>query len=135
MPIGKALLRIGEVAKLSGVSTRTIDYYTQCGLLTVERSPSNYRLYAEETLHTIERIKMLKSRRFSIDEIKDMLQKTGSSAVDPLLYDVQDDIECLEKKLSALEECLKTSTPEEKQQARRLIEKRLAGVTALLAML
>ncbi|MFK4997232.1 MerR family transcriptional regulator [Bacillus sp. N9] len=47
---------------MSGLSLRTIDYYTQSGLLDCTRSASNYRLYDKQVLQTIERIKLLKNR-------------------------------------------------------------------------
>ncbi len=68
---GAKLYRIGELAKLAGVSARTIDYYTSLGLLTpVKRSKGNYRLYNDETLQRIRRIDELKAQKYSLEEIK-----------------------------------------------------------------
>jgi len=133
--IGKALLRIGEVAKLSGLSSRTIDYYTQCGLLAVQRSDSNYRLYAEDVLQTLERIKLLKSHRLSIVEIKQALEVQENQEIEPIVYEVQDEIDCLQKKLTALEEKLKDAPPDEKKRVRSLLETKLADVMLLLTLL
>lgn len=135
MYIGKALLRIGEVAKLSGLSSRTIDYYTQCGLLTVQRSDSNYRLYAEDVLQTLERIKLLKSHRLSIVEIKQALEVQEDQEIEPIVYEVQDEIDCLQKKLTALEEKLKNASPDEKKRVRLMLETKLAEVMLLLTLL
>ncbi|WP_400245114.1 MerR family transcriptional regulator [Niallia sp. JL1B1071] len=41
-------LRIGDLAKVTGVIKRIIDYYTNLGLLQAERSQINYRYYREE---------------------------------------------------------------------------------------
>lgn len=68
--IGKMGLRIGQVAKLSGLSVRTIDYYTRCRLLQVERSSSNYRLYSDDVLETLKKISILKQQRLTIAEIR-----------------------------------------------------------------
>lgn len=135
MYIGKALLRIGEVAKLSGLSSRTIDYYTQCGLLSVQRSDSNYRLYTEDVLQTLERIKLLKSRRLSILEIKQALEIQEDQAIEPIVYEVQDEIDCLQEKLAALEEKLKNAPPDEKKRVRSMLETKLADVMLLLTLL
>ena len=134
MSIGKALLRIGEVAKLSGLSSRTIDYYTQCGLLPVERSSSNYRLYPETVLQTLERIQLLKKQRFSIEEISLALRTPEDQEIDPIMYDVQDEIDCLQKKLASLEEKLKNAPPEEKARVHGVLEKRLTDVMKLLTL-
>lgn len=45
---GAVKLRIGDLAKATGVAKRTIDYYTNLGLLQAERSRTNYRYYGEE---------------------------------------------------------------------------------------
>ncbi|MEV0208059.1 MerR family transcriptional regulator [Streptomyces sp. NPDC050788] len=44
------LIRIGEVARAAGVSTRAVRYYEQQGLLTSERSPSGQRLYRQDAV-------------------------------------------------------------------------------------
>lgn len=57
----KPLYRIGELADLAGVSPRTIDYYTQVGLLQAcGRSDGNYRLYDAQAL---ERLKVIRAYR------------------------------------------------------------------------
>ncbi|WNS78305.1 MerR family transcriptional regulator [Domibacillus sp. DTU_2020_1001157_1_SI_ALB_TIR_016] len=128
-------MRIGEVAKLSGLSSRTIDYYTQCGLLAVKRSSANYRLYSKDVLQTLERIKLLKNHRLSIEEIKQALQESKNQEIESILYEVQDKIECLEKKLAALEEKLKDAPQDERKRVRCMLEQKLADVMSLLTML
>jgi len=65
--------RIGEIAKLAGVSKRTIDYYTNLGLLRPLRSESNYRYYTGDTLVRMKLIETMKLGRFTLEEIKDYL--------------------------------------------------------------
>jgi DNA-binding transcriptional MerR regulator len=130
------LLRIGQVAKLSGLSPRTIDYYTQRGLLEFERSPSNYRLYPESVLSTLDRIKLLKSQRMSLEEITDALQApSGHKKVGPILCEVQEDIHSLQRKLTALEEALKDAPQKEKQLVHQELTNKLAIVMQLLTLL
>ena len=128
-------MRIGEVAKLSGLSSRTIDYYTQCGLLPVQRSSANYRLYPESVLQTLERIKLLKKQRMSIAEIQKVLHEPEDKEIDPIMYDVQDEMECLQKKLTALEEKLKDAPKEEKVRVHQILEQKMMDIMKLLAML
>ena len=115
MDDGKALLRIGQVAELSGLSLRTIDYYTRSGLLSFERSSSNYRLYHQSVLLTLERIKLLKKQRMSLVEIFATMQEANNDELEPILCDVQEEINCLQQKLATLEEAMKEASQKEKQ--------------------
>lgn len=55
-------LRIGEVAKRVGTTTRTIRYYEELGLLepTAERTSGAHRTYSEESVERLARIVRLK---------------------------------------------------------------------------
>jgi len=128
-------LRIGQVAKLSGLSTRTIDYYTSNKLLPVTRSASNYRLYSEDVLHTLERIKLLKKQRMSIEEIRKVIQSTEDEDLEPIMNEVQAEIACLQKKLTSLEEKLKDAPQEEKKKVYRTLETKLLDVMKLLSLM
>ncbi|WP_126428341.1 MerR family transcriptional regulator [Brevibacillus marinus] len=68
------LYRIGQLAELTGLSKRTIDYYTKLGLLAAERTPSNYRYYSEQTLERLKLIAQFKQQKLSLNEIRDRLQ-------------------------------------------------------------
>ena len=70
--------KIGEVAKLAGVSKRTVDYYTNLGLLRPVRSASNYRYYTDETLVRLKVIETMKIGRFTLEEIKEQLNAWDS---------------------------------------------------------
>lgn len=50
---------IGELAATCGVSTRSVRYYEQCGLLTSSRSSNGYRTYGPADVETVRRIKAL----------------------------------------------------------------------------
>lgn len=68
------LYKIGELSKLSGLSRRTIDYYTGIGLIKpARRTKGNYRLYGVETLQRLERIEYLKKEKYTLDEIRQTL--------------------------------------------------------------
>lgn len=69
------MYRIGELAKLANVSKRTIDYYTQIGLLHVDKtSKSNYRLYSEQALNDIQFIEECKLFNMCLQDIKERLE-------------------------------------------------------------
>ncbi|MFS0779072.1 MerR family transcriptional regulator [Neobacillus sp. 3P2-tot-E-2] len=61
---------MGELAEIAMVSKRTIDYYTSIGLLSAERSKSNYRIYSDESLQDLKFIEECKSLHYPLDEIK-----------------------------------------------------------------
>jgi MerR family copper efflux transcriptional regulator len=64
------LYRIGEIAKLMNISKRTIDYYTQIGLLNPIRTDSNYRLYGEDSIRILELVEHYKNLNMPLEEIK-----------------------------------------------------------------
>lgn len=66
---------MGEFAKLSGVSYKTVRYYVEKGLLKPKAvSEAGYRLFDSEAMEKMQRILMLKYLNFSVDEIKEMLE-------------------------------------------------------------
>jgi MerR family transcriptional regulator, repressor of the yfmOP operon len=64
--------RIGEVAARAGVSTRTLRYYGELGLLEVSaHSPGGARRYGEEDVERLLRIRELQVvMGFNLDQIK-----------------------------------------------------------------
>lgn len=76
------MFKIGELAKIADVSKRTIDYYTQMGLLHVEStSASNYRLYSVQSIEDIRFIETCKTVNMCLNDIKDRLElkRSGNS--------------------------------------------------------
>lgn len=73
------MLSIGEFSKICKVSTKTLRYYAEIGLLEPsEVNPQNgYRYYAMEQLERMLFINRLKAYSFSLDEIKAILQSEG----------------------------------------------------------
>ncbi|MFC1517206.1 MerR family DNA-binding transcriptional regulator [Candidatus Margulisiibacteriota bacterium] len=69
------LLKAGELAKRFGILTSTIRYYTNIGLLQSDgRSPGGYNLYDfMKAKGALDKIKHLKDKRFTLDEIKEKL--------------------------------------------------------------
>jgi len=71
----KNLYTIGQLAKLAGISTKTLRVYERKGLLIPERNEDNsYRLYGEEAVRTLEKIQLMKWLDFSLDQIAEFLQ-------------------------------------------------------------
>jgi DNA-binding transcriptional MerR regulator len=70
------LLRIGEVAERLGVSTRTLRYYEELGLLAPSgHSPGGSRRYSEADVERVLHIRELQTLfGFDLDHIRPMLQ-------------------------------------------------------------
>ncbi len=63
-------LKIGELAKRSGTTTKTVRYYELLGLLhEPERTESGYRLYDDKDVERLTFIRKAKSLGFSLTEI------------------------------------------------------------------
>lgn len=70
------MLSIGEFSKICEVSTKTLRYYAEIGLIQpAEINPENgYRYYSIEQLETMLLINRLKSYKFSLEEITAILE-------------------------------------------------------------
>lgn len=67
---------ISQVAKFTGVSIRTLQYYDEIGLLKPSKlTASGYRMYDGDTLQTLQQILFFKELGFSLKEIKEILEK------------------------------------------------------------
>lgn len=66
---------ISQVARLTCISIRTLQYYDEIGLLKPsELTASGYRLYNDEALQTLQQILFFKELGFSLKEIKEILE-------------------------------------------------------------
>ncbi|MGE8081515.1 MerR family transcriptional regulator [Peribacillus loiseleuriae] len=79
--VGNERLRIGELAQLANVTKRTVDYYTNLGLLKPERSASNYRYYKYGELERLRKIVAYKKKQYSLDHIRMMLIQECESKI------------------------------------------------------
>ncbi len=70
------MLSIGEFSMICKVSTKTLRYYAEIGLIfPSEINPENgYRYYSVEQLETMLFINRLKSYDFSLEDIKTILE-------------------------------------------------------------
>lgn len=105
------MLSIGEFSKICGVTTKTLRYYSEIGLIIPsEINPeSGYRYYSIEQLKTMLFINRLKSQHFSLEEIKSIIEADEDDR-DSTLYtllskkkrDIQDDVKSLEATLQLI---------------------------------
>jgi DNA-binding transcriptional MerR regulator len=67
-------IKIGDLAKRTGVSVRTLHYYDEIGLLRPAMvTASRHRLYGPQELIRLQQIKSLRRLGFSLDEVRAVL--------------------------------------------------------------
>lgn len=71
---------IGKLSKNTGVTVRTLDYYDEIGLIKPSsKTEGGHRLYSEADVMQLERVLALKYMGFSLEQIKDILEKSTST--------------------------------------------------------
>lgn len=100
------LYTIGEFAKKSGVSVRTLRYYDSIHLL----QPSNFtegghRLYNTDDLHQLQQVQALKFLRFPLKEIKEMIEQKRI-ARDVMLDSIEYQQRAFEAQLNEIQEII-----------------------------
>ena len=70
------MLTTSQVSELTGISTRTLQYYDEINLLKPSAlTASGYRIYNDEALQELQQILFFKELGFKLKEIKEILRK------------------------------------------------------------
>lgn len=131
-------MRIGELARLAGVSCRTIDYYTQIGIIDeASRSPGKHRLYSAEALKTIRIIKELQKQHYSLQEICQLFNENKSGDLFEKTANIRRYLENLQKEVAELYPAIRLSGPDDQVRvvSTDLINKSIQVLQALIIML
>ena len=81
----------GEIAKLCGVTVRTVQYYDSRGILvTTEMTEGGRRLYSEDDLKRMKIICFLRGLGLPIDSISQILSEDDPGSVISLLLEQQE---------------------------------------------
>lgn len=109
-------MKIGELAKLSGIQSATIRFYEKKGLLDApNRSGSNYRLYGKQDFEKLRFIKHCRQHGMGLSDIRLLLvykdnPQSGcalaNSIVKKHIANVREQIESLTRLEGVLEELL-----------------------------
>src|ERR1039458_2633941 len=84
MQANRQLLRSGELASRAGVSTDTLRYYEQKGVLSPPpRSSNGYRCYPAESLGRVQMVRSALRIGFSTDELSHVLRVRQSGGGPP----------------------------------------------------
>ena len=76
---------IQKLAHLAGVSTRTLRYYDEVGILKPARiNSSGYRIYSQKEVDRLQQILFYRALEVGIDEIKQLLLNPSYDELDAL---------------------------------------------------
>jgi len=107
-------LTVGAVARLAGVTVRTLHHYDEIGLLNAgHRSDAGYRRYSDADLDRLQRILFYRELGFSLDEIRKVMTDSDADAIGHLRRQhamLRDRIGRLERMASAVEKAMEART-------------------------
>jgi len=126
-------LKIGELAKRTEVTKRTIDYYTNLGLLKAQRSATNYRYYDEEAINQIKYIEECKKNKLSLEEIKDRLYNNKMDNVD--MNHLKEKLENLDKEIKGVLQAFEGDNQHKKREMRNTISHESISLIQTLLLL
>lgn len=98
-------MKIGELARHSGLPVKTLRYYEEQGLLpAIGRSEGGYRLFEESSLERIAFIRRLKTLGLSLEEIRSCLavHDGGQLPCEAIERQLQCQIERIDRQLADL---------------------------------
>ncbi|OHV13915.1 MerR family transcriptional regulator [Kushneria phosphatilytica] len=130
-------LSIGELARQTGASRRSLRHYDEQGLLASARADNGYRLFPPGTIVRVRQIRCLISAGFSLEEIRTfpecMLAEEGAGACPETLAVQRQRLTHLEQQIAEferrrallcriLEECESAIEPVEQEPAEAVIQ-------------
>lgn len=108
-------LRIGDVAELFDVTTKTLRHYEEMGLLSPEREENGYRLYGPEDVLRVQRIRQLQALGLSLKEVARLLEQDDEvlwqKVLRSLHEEVVEEIDLLQQRMAHLERLLSEGLP------------------------
>jgi DNA-binding transcriptional MerR regulator len=127
-------LRVGEIARMTGVSPDTVRYYERRGLLPrVPRDPNGYRKYAETAVRRVMVVRRALDAGFSIRELSQVLRErdAGGAPCRQVLAIGRDRLGELERRveqLTALRDDLRALLKDWEARVGRLRKNERAGL-------
>ncbi|KEK24613.1 MerR family transcriptional regulator [Bacillus gaemokensis] len=104
---------IGEISKETNVTTRTLRYYDEVGLLKPSYiADSGYRYYSQDDVMKLQQITTFKKLGFKLSEIKEVLKEEGISREERWKHALKTEIQTIQsevKRLQDLEKLLYTT--------------------------
>ncbi len=83
-------LKVGELAKRTGLTIRTLHHYDEIGLVKPSRhGDSGYRLYTADDLARLQQVLSLRRLGFSLEEIRDCLDRPDFSPLEVIRFHIE----------------------------------------------
>ncbi|MGE7023165.1 MerR family transcriptional regulator [Solibacillus cecembensis] len=114
------------------MTKRTIDYYTNIGLLSVERSVTNYRYYDQAMIERIHWIEAQKRHGKCLEEIHKLLSPSASVHEEIDVQEIRLQMRKLEKDVAMLMEQLDDN---EKQKLKKKVSLESAALMQSLILI
>lgn len=100
------IFRVGELAKRTGLTVRTLHHWEAVGLLSPsQRTDAGHRLYCTTDIRRLQRITSLRALGMSLPQIRDLLTRSSPSLED-VLTKHRNQLKEQRRKLEGLEERL-----------------------------
>ena len=122
---------------MANVTKRTIDYYTNLGLLKAERSASNYRYYSVGELERLRRIEGYKRENLSLEDIKEILKKDkeAASAIEEKGLQLKNKMDGLNEELQEFISLIEKDGKSELLLKKQISRESMALIQSLLVLL
>jgi DNA-binding transcriptional MerR regulator len=133
-------LKVGELARRTGLTVRTLHHYDEVGLLTPHRrTAAGYRLYGPEELSRLTRILVLRRLGLTLDEVRSWLDDPEMSlerTLDLQIERLRNEIEGSKALLRKLETvaALVREAPDSGSDSRRGLGERLIETVEMMTM-
>ncbi|MFI9007270.1 MerR family transcriptional regulator [Actinosynnema sp. NPDC053489] len=97
-------MRIGELARRGGTTTRALRYYESLGLLPARRAANGQREYDEDDLRLVTEIRSLTGIGFALEDTRPFVQclRDGHTSGDAC----PGSVEVYRRKLAELDDCI-----------------------------
>ena len=77
------MITVKEVARLTGVSVRTLQYYDEIGVFRPTRvTDAGYRLYDDESLNTLQQVLFFRELDFPLKDIRIIMETPGFNKIE-----------------------------------------------------
>ncbi|CAH0308114.1 HTH-type transcriptional activator TipA [Peribacillus sp. Bi134] len=122
---------------MANVTKRTVDYYTNLGLLKAERSASNYRYYSVGELERLRRIEGYKRENLSLEDIKELLKKDkeDTSAIEEKGLQLKNKMDGLNEELQEFISLIEKDGKSELLLKKQISRESMALIQSLLVLL
>ncbi|MGV2443612.1 UNVERIFIED_CONTAM: MerR family transcriptional regulator [Bacillus sp. ATCC 13368] len=125
------------MAEMANVTKRTVDYYTNLGLLKAERSASNYRYYSVGELERLRLIEGYKRENLTLEDIKEILKKDkeAASAIEAKGLQLKNKMDGLNEELQEFISLIEKDGKSELLLKKQISRESMALIQSLLVLL